>query len=138
MPAVIIHWVKEGMVECAPYEMMRERIVSQHVEEGVRLGFEPELVLFVDIAIDTVGSCFTSGGDDLVVVWAGNGADSRAEAAREEVVPGSVAEVGEGGVADECCFERPFGLSYSGCGNAHRGLGRWTEPSYLRFVQDIC
>jgi hypothetical protein len=65
----------------------------------------------VDVAVDAVGRRFAGGSDGVMVVWGGDGPGSGAEAPREKVVPRGVAEMGEGGVADECYFEGPVGLS---------------------------
>ena len=67
-------------------------ITGQHVEDGVGLAFDPELVAGSDVARDFVGEGFAGVGDDGGVGGGGDGADPvfEAESACEEGVPGCV------------------------------------------------
>jgi hypothetical protein len=59
--------------------------VREHVEDGVRLAFDPEAVAEFGVWGYVVGFGFTGVGYDAVVVGAGGGAVSVLELAGEEI-----------------------------------------------------
>ena len=89
-----------GLVDCSAGEVRGEGVVGEHMGERVGLAFHPEAVLVFRVVGQAVWGGFAGVGDDVVVVGGGEGADAWAEAAREEVVPGEEAVVGEVWVAD--------------------------------------
>ena len=87
MPAVVAQRAQEGLVDGPTDELRGERGVGQHIEERVRLVFDPEAVAELDAVCRFVGERFACVGDDGGVVRAGDGADVSFESAREETVP---------------------------------------------------
>lgn len=96
---------QKSLVDCASDELVCEVIAVEHVDKRVRLAFRPELVARRDVGCDFIGTAFRCADDDAVVVWARDWADTVAELAGEKVVPGFVAVVRRGRVADVVCGE---------------------------------
>ena len=88
VPAMVRECGEECLVDGATLELGREVVKRKHVEDGVLLALEPELVPQLAVMRYVVALRLARVDDDLVVVGRGDGPDAVSESAREEVVPG--------------------------------------------------
>lgn len=69
MPAVVAQSAQESLVDCPPDEAVSHGVATQHVEDGVRLLFDPEGIVAFHVVLDVVGLRLAGVDDDAVVVW---------------------------------------------------------------------
>ena len=81
MPAVVVQCTEERVVDGAPDKQGRIGFVSEHVEQGVTLRLDPELIAVA------LRRRFAGIHDHLVVIRRRNGEDSLTELSRKEIVP---------------------------------------------------
>lgn len=137
VPAVVGQGAQEGLVDGAARELVRKRIRGEHVDDRVGLALDPELVAELDVALHGVRAGLARVGDDVVVVRGGHGAGGLVHVAREEVVPGGVAILGLGGVADVHVFEFVGGL-VGRVGYGHQVVdARLAEPARVVVAEDF-
>lgn len=118
MPSVVRQSAQKGLIHGTTRKLARPGVRGEHIREGVRLSFDPELVAEFHVALDRVGAGLACVGDDVVVFGGSDGAGGLVHVAREEVIPGSVAVFGLGWVADVHVLEFVRGLV--GCiGDGH-------------------
>lgn len=93
VPPVVAQRAQERLVDCAACKLLRQSILREDVEAGVRLAVYPELVAQLDVVGDVVSQRLARVGDNVVVFRACNWARVFLEQAREEVVPRGEAAV---------------------------------------------
>lgn len=128
---------EESLVDSSTSELLRERIHSQHIADGVGLALDPEVVAELDVVRGAVRLGLARVVDDVVVVWLLDGAPGLLEVAREEVVPGLVAVVFGGRVAFEHFFEFEAGFVGTVGNGGEVGETDFAEPAVL-VVQAGC
>jgi len=94
VPAVVRECGEEGLVDGTALELGCEVVKREHVEDGVLLALEPELVPQLAVVRDVVAPRLACVGDDRIVVRLGDGAHTVSERAGEEVIPGRVPVIG--------------------------------------------
>ena len=85
VPAVVGEGGEESLVNRAAGKLAREGIVSEHVEDGVRLALVEELVAQLDVMLDVEDFGLAGVGDDGVVVRRSNRTGLVTDLAGEEV-----------------------------------------------------
>jgi len=110
--------------------------VTEHVEKGVGLAFDPEVVADFDVVSDLEGGRFAGVGDDVGVVGAGDGADAFFVGAGEEIVPGCETVVFRLGVTVVHIHELVGGhADVGGSGQVFDAGG--AEPACRALVEDF-
>jgi len=87
VPTVVGGCAKEGLVDRPTHELFGERIVVEHVDEGVRLFFQPEIISNLDIASNVIDGRLAGAIDSRVVIRELDGTNAVLEFSSEEIVP---------------------------------------------------
>lgn len=85
VPAVVGEGGEEGLVDRATSKVLGQGVVGEHVEDGVRLGLDPELIAQMHVVGYIVDFRLAGVGDHGVVVGRGNRACLVVDLASEEV-----------------------------------------------------
>lgn len=87
VPTMVGGCAKEGLVDRPTHELFGDRIVVEHINEGVRLFFQPETISNLDIVSDVINGRLAGAIDNCVVIGELDRTNAVLELSSEEIVP---------------------------------------------------